>query len=95
MILVLVLLATVTFDGLRAPARAEKQADIPLCRYVVLSPDGAVAQTDTARYAGDGVFRVELRGDLAPGLYTVLLALYLNESAVAPEIQTVTYKVPG
>jgi hypothetical protein len=54
-----------------------------------------VVQTGTAPYAGDGVFRVELRGDFTPGLYTVLLALYLNDNAVAPEIQTVTYQVPG
>jgi hypothetical protein len=81
-------------EPLRAPARAGKQAEIPLCRYAVLSPDGAVAQTGTAPYAGAGVFHVEMRRDLMPGLYTVLLALYLNENAVAPEIQTVTYRVP-
>ncbi len=78
----------------RAPARAGPHSEIPLCRYVVLDPDGAVAQTGTAPYAGDGVFQVALRSDLAPGRYTVLLALYLNENAVAPEIQTVTYQVP-
>src|SRR5262249_9677172 len=79
-------------EPLRLPAGAQQQGEIPLCRYVVLSPDGAVAQTGAAPYVGDGVFRVELRGDLVPGLYTVLLALYLNDNPVAPEIQAVQYR---
>lgn len=58
-------------------------------------PDGTVAQTGAASYVGEGVFRVELRGDLAPGLYRVMLTLYLNDNAIAPEIKTVAYRVPG
>lgn len=63
--------------------------------YVVLSPDGTVVQTGAAPYVGEGVFHIERRGALAPGLYTVMLALYLNDNAVAPEIKTVAYRVPG
>jgi len=46
----------------------------------------------TATYAGDGSFRVELRGTLAPGLYTVLTALYLGDNYVNPDIHMVPYR---
>jgi hypothetical protein len=62
-------------EPLRAAADAGKKGEIPLCRYVVLRPAGPVVGTGTATYAGNGLFRVELPGDLAPGLYTVLIAM--------------------
>jgi hypothetical protein len=46
----------------------------------------------TATYAGDGSFRVELRGPLAPGLYTVLIALYLSNNYINPDIHMVPYQ---
>jgi hypothetical protein len=86
-----------TYDIVREPLRAAtdagKRGEIPLCRYVVLSQAGTVAGTGTATYAGNGLFRVELPRDLAPGLYTVLMALYLNENYVNPDIKMVPYRV--
>jgi hypothetical protein len=49
--------------------------------------------TGTATYTGHGLFRVEPPRDLAPGLYTVLMALYLNENHVNPDIKMVPYRV--
>jgi hypothetical protein len=60
---------------------------------VVLRPAGPVVGTGTATYAGNGLFRVELPRGLAPGLYTVLIALYLNENYVNPDIKMVPYRV--
>ena len=60
---------------------------------MVLSPASSVVGTGTAAYVGNGLFRVELPGDLTPGLYTVLIALYLNENAVNPDIKMVPYRV--
>jgi hypothetical protein len=80
-------------EPLRAAADAGKKGEIPLCRYVVLSPASSVVGTGTAAYVGNGLFRIELPGDLTPGLYTVLIALNLNENAVNPDIKTVPYRV--
>jgi len=80
-------------EPLRAAADARKKDEIPLCRSVVLSPAGSVLGTGTATYAGHGLFRVELPRDLAPGLYTILIALYLNENYVNPDIKMVPYHV--
>jgi len=81
-------------EPLRAAADLRPVGDIPLCRYVVLSPAGHVAGTGAAAYAGNGLFRVELPQDLAPGLYTVVIALYLDENYVNPEIKMVPYRPP-
>src|SRR5262249_841841 len=85
-----------TYDIIREPLRvaadAGKKGEIPLCRYVVLSPAGSVVRAGTAAYAGHGLFRVALPEGLAPGPYTVLMALYLNENYVNPEIRMVPYR---
>src|SRR5205823_8647408 len=80
-------------EPLRAAADAGKKGEIPLCRCVVLNSAGAVVGTGTATYTGNGLFRVELPRDLVPGLYTVLIALYLNENYVNPDIKMVPYRV--
>lgn len=80
-------------EPLKMPAATGKPAEIPLCRYVVTSPDGSVAQAGTAAYTGSGVFHLGLRGRLRPGLYTIMIALYLNENYVNPDIKIVPYKV--
>jgi len=81
-------------EPLRAAADARKKGEIPLCRYVVLSPAGPVVGAGTATYAGNGLFRVELPRHLASGFYTVLIALYLNDNYVNPDIKMVPYHVP-
>ena len=86
-----------TYDIVREPLRtaadAGKKGEIPLCRYVVLRPAGSVVGTGTATYDGKGLFRIELPRGLAPELYIVLIALYLNENYVNPDIKMVPYRI--
>jgi hypothetical protein len=86
-----------TYEIMRAPLQrgtpSGREEELPLCRYIVVHADGAVAHTGTARYAGDSVFVVELPGKLKPGRYTILVGLYVHENAVNPEIKMIPYQV--
>src|SRR5215510_8938229 len=66
--------------------------DIPLCRFVALSPDGEVARVGSSRDVQSGRLVVPLKGLAKPGPYTVLLALYVADNAVNPQITTVSYR---
>jgi hypothetical protein len=85
-----------TYEIVREPlgrtAPAVKAGELPLCRYVVLHPNGSIVYTGTARYTGNGVFFADLQDKLSPGLYTITLALYLAENYINPEIKTLTYR---
>jgi hypothetical protein len=66
----------------------------PGSRYVVVGPDGAVLRSGTATWEADGRFTVDLTaGMLPPGRHTILMALYPNDNAIAPEVQIVPYDV--
>jgi hypothetical protein len=80
-------------EPLQRPASTGKKEGPPLCRYVVMGAASTVVLTGTAPYVGDGVFFVELQGRLGPGLYSVMIALYLHENYVNPEIRTIPYRV--
>ena len=66
--------------------------DIPLCRFVALSPDGEVARVGSSRDVQSGRLVVPLKGLAKPGPYTVLLALYVADNTVNPQITTVSYR---
>jgi hypothetical protein len=66
--------------------------DIPVCRFVALGPDGEVARAGASREVRSGRLIVPLQGLAKPGPYTVLLALYVGDNAVNPEIATVAYR---
>jgi hypothetical protein len=80
-------------EPLRSAAIAGRKAEIPRCRYVVVDAESTVVDTGTAQYTGNGVFVVALQGRLRPGLYTIMLALYLHENYVNPEIKAIPYRV--
>ncbi len=80
-------------EPLRPRSSKEETGDRPVCRYVAVGPDGEVSSVGTATYDDTGVFSVDLRGKLKPGLYTVLVALYLGENYVNPEVKAVTYRL--
>jgi hypothetical protein len=86
-----------TYDIVRAPLQpgstSGREEEVPLCRYIVVQADGEVAHTGTARYTGDSVFVVELQGKLKPGRYVILVALYVHENYVNPEIKMIPYQV--
>ncbi len=63
----------------------------PVCRYLVVHDDGLVVKDATAGYGSDGVFTADLR-DLGTGAYTVLVAIYLNENYMNPDVRVVRYR---
>ena len=71
------------------------KADIPVCRFVALAPDGEVARAGASREVQAGRLVVPLAGLPKPGPYTVLLALYVNDNTVNPQITTVSYRPEG
>jgi len=60
---------------------------------VIVDAGGAVVAAGAAAPRGAGGFTVDLRR-LARGRYTVLLALYVGDNAVAPEITLVRHRQP-
>jgi len=68
------------------------RADIPVCRFVVLGPDGEVASAGASREVHSGKLILPLKGLAKPGPYSVLLALYVGDNTVNPEIATVAYR---
>jgi hypothetical protein len=65
-----------------------------VCRYVVVRADGQVVRISTAQPAGPGAYAVELREGLAPGVYSVQVAVFLNDNQMNPEIKSVRYQRP-
>ncbi|MGH7265460.1 MAG: hypothetical protein ACREMB_11485, partial [Candidatus Rokuibacteriota bacterium] len=80
-------------EPLERPSRERGPRDVPECRYVAIAADGTLADTGVAPLEGPGVFRVRLKGRVAPGVYTVSLALYLDGNQTNPDLRTVTYRV--
>jgi hypothetical protein len=66
--------------------------DIPVCRFVALSADGEVARVGSSREVQSGRLVVPLKGLAKGGPYTVLLALYVADNTVNPQITTVSYR---
>lgn len=81
-------------EPLRPGAASGVRPDLVVARYMVVSPAGRVVKSGTARPGEDAVFRVDLRGGLAPGRYVVSIALYLNDNAVDPDLRRLAYLVP-
>jgi hypothetical protein len=85
-----------SWELVRAPlsrATADEGFTRPVCRYVIVDAGGAVVAAGAAAPRGAGGFTVDLRR-LARGRYTVLLALYVGDNAVAPEITLVRHRQP-
>ena len=66
--------------------------DIPVCRFMALSADGEVARVGSSREVQSGRLVVPLKGLAKGGPYTVLLALYVADNTVNPQITTVSYR---
>ena len=81
-------------EPLAIPASGADRADIPLCRYVVIGADGAVAAAGATAEAQGGKLVVNLKGRLRPGAtYTALVALSLGDNQVNPEVATAQFRV--
>ena len=63
--------------------------------YLVVDAEGRVREAGTSQ-AGEGVdFAIHLPNPLPAGTYTLLVALYLNENYVTPEVHALQYRVKG
>jgi hypothetical protein len=71
------------------------EADAPTCRYVALDGSGRVVLAGLARLAEDSTFRVDLKGKLQPGHYTVEAAAYLNGNTMNAEIRRIPVEIPA
>ena len=73
----------------------EDKADVPVCRYVILGADGAVAAAGVSREVQGSRLIVDLKGRLKPGRYTALVALALGDNLVGPDVATAQFRVDG
>ena len=73
----------------------EDKGDVPVCRYVILAADGAVAAAGVSRETQGSRLVVDLKGRLKPGGYTALVALALGDNLVGPEVATAQFRVDG
>jgi hypothetical protein len=73
----------------------EDKVDVPVCRYVILGPDGGVVAAGVSREVQASRLIIDLKGRLKPGRYTALVALALGDNLVGPEIATAQFRVDG
>jgi hypothetical protein len=67
--------------------------ETPVCHYVVVGADGAVAAAGASEEMAGGKLVVDLRGRLRPGAYTAAIALAAAENQVAPEVATAQFRI--
>jgi hypothetical protein len=67
----------------------------PVCRYVIVGPGGDVVRAGSGLFGSDGRFVLDLKGLVAPGLYTVVAALYVGGNSVNPEVRVIEHRVAG
>ncbi|MGQ0664589.1 MAG: hypothetical protein ACT4P2_13635 [Pseudomonadota bacterium] len=80
-------------EPLKDRAAGGDARDLPLLRYVVVGAEGAVAAAGASSDVTAGIYTVDLKGRLKPGLYTVLVALYLRDNHVNPEVAVAQVRV--
>ncbi len=64
----------------------------PICRYVMVRADGQVVKDAMAAYGSDGAYTADVGRGLPPGVYTVMIAVYLNENAMNPAVKIIQYR---
>ncbi len=82
-------------EPLRRQSSGEDTQELPVSRYLVVSQAGDVSQAGTARYGGAGVFTVDFRGKLKPGVYSIITAMYLGGNYVNPEVKMIQHRIDG
>lgn len=88
-----------SFEIVREPLAQRPSAswkkDVILCRYLVIGADGRVVLTGLGRRQEDSTFAIDLKDKLAPGVYSIVTALYVNGNTMNPDVKQVRYRVPG
>jgi hypothetical protein len=80
-------------EPLGKPVSEMDRADVPVCRYVIVGADGAVAAAGASRDLDGARLVVDLKGRLTPGAYTALVALALGDNWVNPEVAVAQFRV--
>lgn len=80
-------------EPLGKPVSNEDRADVPVCRYVIVGADGAVADAGLSRDRDGARLVVNLRGRLKPGAYTALVSLALRDNWVNAEVAVAQFRV--
>jgi hypothetical protein len=80
-------------EPLGKPVSEEDRADVPVCRYVIVGADGAVADAGLSRDREGARLVVNLKGRLKPGAYTALVALGLRDNWVNAEVAVAQFRV--
>ncbi|HET8576821.1 MAG TPA: hypothetical protein VFO18_06975, partial [Methylomirabilota bacterium] len=80
-------------EPLGKPASDEERADLPVCRYMIVGADGAVADAGQSRELDGARLVVNLKGRLKPGGYTALVALALADNWVNAEVGVAQFRV--
>jgi hypothetical protein len=88
-----------SFEIVREPLAERRAAvrkkDVILCRYLVIGADGRVLLTGLGHRQEDNTFAIDLKDKLAPGVYSIITALYVNGNTINPDIKQIRYRVPG
>ena len=69
--------------------------DPPQCRYVIVAPNGNVLRAGGASVEGDARYTVPLGQLRDPGVYKIMIALYVGGNSVNPEVKLVERRVSG
>jgi hypothetical protein len=72
-------------------ASEQDKRSLPLCRYVIVGPDGTVVKAGTVNATDTGTFGIPLRGTLTPGPHTILVALDLDGNHVNQPVRVVPW----
>lgn len=72
-------------------ASEQDKRSLPGCRYVIVSPDGTVANAGTVPPTGAGTFVIPLKEKRTPGPHTILVALDLDGNHVKQLIKVVPW----
>jgi len=88
-----------TYTVTREPLRSDSLVDIyrikPVCKYVVLSPDGDVLKSASTRLGTDNTFTLNFKKKFKPGLYRIIISIYVDENYINPDVRLVPYRVKG
>ena len=84
---------TVAREPLRGPASEIDPEDFPVCAYVVVNEEGDVTDLGNAPYVDAGTFIVEVNRSLKPGVYTIIMGLFVGGNRINPDLKSIQYRV--
>ncbi len=86
---------TVAREPLTGPMSKTDPDDLPVCAYVVVNQEGVIADFGKAPYSDAGTFTLELNRPLKPGLYTIIMGLFVGGNQMNPDLKSIQYRVEG